>query len=107
MAFLNAGCKVQSKCKMQNGGKVFGKAKVIYRQKNFVGTRRDVSAKYLQTKGKTRYIKPYTSIRLTANLRRVYEGDPSGRHLSDTKGRFVYFADQGKVKAPVARTCKG
>ena len=96
-----------AKCKTQNGGEGFGKAKVIYRQKNFVGTRLAVFAKYSQTKDKGRYIKLYTNIRLTANLRRVYEGDPSERHLSDIKGAlFTLPLLGGKVKAQVARTCR-
>ena len=147
---MNAKCRMQNaKCKVQNGGKVFGKAKVIYRQKNFVGTQRAVSAKYPQTIGKGRYIKPYINIRLTVNLRRVYEGDPVRKRMLSNKdrfynksavkrldevfykhqthhqsspslrrrpvgkvsfrhkGRFVYFADQGKVKALAARACRG
>ena len=54
---------MQSKCKVQNGGKVFGNLKFIHRPINN------------ETKGNARNKLLYINIRLTVCLRRVYEGD--------------------------------
>ena len=47
------------------------------------------------------------NIKLTVYLRRVYEGDPSERYLSDIKGvLFTLPLLGGKVKALAARACR-